>query len=158
MASRPSDQQPESAFTSATTGDPKATRQFAIDVARLIHDDRCEDVLVLDVRNLSQVSDYIVLASGTSDRQLRSVQQHVVELGSELGHPAFGKSTDEGATWMIADFVDVVVHLFEPNTRAYYDLEMLWGDAPRVVWEREGDESRNRAGLRSDDVLPKDKG
>jgi ribosome-associated protein len=56
---------------------------------------------------------------------------------------------------VIADFVDVVVHLFEPNTRAYYDLEMLWGDAPRVVWEREGDD-RNRAGLRRDDVLPDD--
>ena len=45
-------------------------------------------------------------------------------------------SADDRASWLLADFVDVIVHVFEPNTRAHYDLEMLWGDAPRLEWER----------------------
>lgn len=150
----PASPEPDATLASSSLGDAAETRQFAIDLARLVQDDKCEDVLVLDVRTLSQVSDYIVIASGTSDRQIRSVQQHAVDLGGEHDFPAFGESADEASTWVIADFVDVVLHLFEPNTRAYYDLEMLWGDAPRIVWEREGDQSRNRAGLRADEVLP----
>ena len=56
--------------------------------------------------------------------------------------------------WLLADFVDVVVHLFEPNTRSYYDLEMLWGDAERVHWSRQSDGAeRNLAGLRPDERL-----
>jgi ribosome-associated protein len=128
-------------------------RDFAIHAARLVRDDKCEDVVVLDVRNLSQVTDYIVIASGTSDRQMRSTLTHVEDLGEERGFAAFRSSQDERATWLLADFVDVVVHVFEPNARAHYDLEMLWGDASRVLWERPGEVSRNRAGLRDDDVI-----
>jgi ribosome-associated protein len=112
--------------------------QFALDIARLAHDDKCEDVLVLDVRGLSQISDYIVLATGTSDRQMATVMDHVGEMADERGYPQFRSSADVEATWLLSDFVDVVVHLFEPNTRAHYDLEMLWGDAPRIDWQRDG--------------------
>ncbi len=117
--------------------------------ARLCRDDHCEDVMVLDVRALSSVADYIVIASGTSDRQMRSVLRHAEELGQSVGSPAFKTSSDDRATWLIADFVDVVVHLFEPSTRSHYDLEMLWGDAPRVAWERADQMERDRAGLAS---------
>ena len=51
------------------------------------------------------------------------------------------------STWIVVDFVDVVVHIFEPNTRAHYDLEMLWADAGRLEWERADQKNRNRAGL-----------
>lgn len=111
-------------------------RTFAVDSARLLHDDKCTDIVLLDVRGLSQVTDFIVIGSGTSERQMRSVLMHVEELGAKQGFTAFRTSTDERASWLLADFVHVVVHLFEPNTRAHYDLEMLWGDAPRVKWER----------------------
>jgi len=109
---------------------------FAIEAARLLHDDKCEDVVVLDVRAISPVSEYIVIATGSSERQMRSVLTHVEDLGRDLGYGVFNSSKDERATWLLADFVHVVVHIFEPNTRAHYDLEMLWGDAPRVAWER----------------------
>lgn len=131
---------------------PKASdpaREFAIEVARLIHDDKCEDVVVLGVRSLSPVTDYLVLGSGTSERQMRSVLTHVADLGKERGRVAFGGSTDGRATWVLLDFVDVVVHLFEPQTRTHYDLEMLWGDAERVEWERADQMNRDRAGLRT---------
>ena len=90
---------------------------------------------MLDVRGHSQVSDYIVIASGTSDRQILSVSDDVEELGERHGLKVFGREADHPANWSVVDFVDVVVHLFESATRAHYDLEDgFWGDAPRVVW------------------------
>jgi ribosome-associated protein len=131
-------------FASRSTTDPEQSRAFAIEAARLAADDRCEDVIVLDVRQLSQVTDYLIIGSGTSERQMRAVLHHVEDLGAEMGFPAFRSSVDERASWLLADFVDVVVHIFEPNTRAHYDMEMLWGDAARVPWERPADERPRR--------------
>lgn len=127
------------------------TLEFVIESARLLSDDKCEDVVVLDVRKQSQVTDFVIIGSGTSDRQMRSVLKHVEELGQKMGFKAFRVSADDRAVWLLADFVHVVVHLFEPNTRAHYDLEMLWGDADRIEWERPSQKSRNRAGLREGD-------
>lgn len=118
----------------APPSDPQ--RALAIECARLVRDDKCEEVQLLDVRGLSQVTDYIIIASGTSERQMRSVLQHVDEIGSKHGYSSYRSHSDDRSTWLLLDFVDVVVHLFEPNTRAHYDLETLWGDAPRVEWER----------------------
>lgn len=120
-------------------------RAFAIEAARLLEDDKCTDIVVLDARAQSQMTDFIVIASGTSERQMRSVLSHVEELGEGQSFRAFRSSTDERATWLLADFVDVVVHVFEPNTRAFYDLEMLWGDAPRVRWQRKRTATRTAA-------------
>lgn len=144
-------------------------RDVAIEAARLLKDDKCEDILVLDLRGHSEVTDFFVIASGTSDRQMRSAGLHVEALARERGFDLHRSNLKEReATWLILDFVDVVVHLFEPETRLFYDLEMLWGDVERLDWKRdrdregeEGDGSavrepgdRNRAGLRDDDVLP----
>ncbi len=127
--------------------DPAEIAEFAIESARLLHDDKCEDVVLLDVRAKSMVCDYILIGSGTSDRQMRSVLDHVEAMGKERGFSSFHSSTDDRSTWLLTDMVDVVIHLFEPNTRAHYDLEMLWGDAPRVDWERPDQRRRDRAGL-----------
>ena len=137
-------------------------RDMALAAARLLDDDKCEEVLVLDLRGRSQVTEFFVIASGTSQRQMRSAGLHVEELGEERGFGLFKHNLGEkDASWFVLDFVDVVVHLFEPETRLFYDIEMLWGDAPRVAWGRDGEGSgggpgddRNRAGLRTDDVLP----
>jgi len=145
---------PEPDRASWSTTDPEAMRLFAVDVARLAGDDKCENVLLMDVRTLSQVTDYIVIATGTSERQMRSILKHVADLGADRGFPVFRSSEDEHSTWLLADFVDVVVHLFDANTRAHYDLEMLWGDAPRLEWHRPEGASRNRAGLRIGEPLP----
>jgi len=119
-------------FAARTTGDPAKTRAFAIDAALTLVDDKCEDVLVLDVSETSPVTDYIVIGTGTSDRQMNAALSHTTDLGEEQGFPRFRAHADERGTWQLADFVDVVIHVFEPNARAHYDLEMLWGDAPRV--------------------------
>ncbi|MEM7756484.1 MAG: ribosome silencing factor [Planctomycetota bacterium] len=129
----------ERARLSKSLGDDQKTRELAIDCARLLRDDKCENIVVLDVRPLSEVTDYIIVASGTSDRQMASSLDDVKDLGEGRGWPSFKTSSDDRSTWLLCDFVDVVVHLFEPNTRAFYDLEMMWGDAERVSWRRAGD-------------------
>jgi len=126
-----------------TTSDPARTRAFAIGAAHTLRDDKCEEIVLLDVRGLSHVTDYIVIATGTSQRQMASALEDIEEFGAEDGFAAFRKSADRQSLWLLADFVDVVVHLFEPNTRAHYDLEMLWGDAERVDWERAPDPKAN---------------
>jgi ribosome-associated protein len=140
-------------FADRSASDPRAALDFAVEAARLLADDKCENVLLLDVREFSQVTDFILIATGTSERQMRSVLKNVGELGQSRGFPTFRSSDDDRATWLLADFVDVVVHVFEPNTRAHYDLEMLWGDAPHIAWERPGDAARNRAGLKAGERL-----
>jgi ribosome-associated protein len=103
-------------------------------VARLAADHRAEDVVVLDLRGLSSIADFFVIATGTSDRQLRAIADHIEEYGNGLGQTPYSISGYEAATWVLVDYIDVVVHLFDADRRRYYDLEMLWGDAPRIEW------------------------
>jgi ribosome-associated protein len=137
-------------FPSRTVGDPADARDFAIDAARMLLDDKCTEIVVLDVRGLSQVTDFLVVGSGTSDRQMRSTLDDVGKLAKARGRSTFRTNADERATWLLADFVDIVVHLFEPETRAVYDLEMLWGDADKVDWMRPGDAAKNSPGFSGD--------
>lgn len=125
--------------TSRSTTDSSQIRDFAIALARSLADNKCEHIVILDVRELSQVSEYIIVATGTSDRQMNSAIDHLEEIATENGFPTFRTNKDDRSTWLLADFVDVVAHLFEPNTRAHYDLETMWGDAPRLAWKREND-------------------
>lgn len=121
--------------TKSHTTDPAAAG-FAAEAARLLSDLKCEDVLALDLRGKSPVADIILIATGTSDRQMRSVVDDLAELGAQHGFPLIRKSEDDRATWIVADFGTVVAHVFEPNTRAHYDLELLWGDSQRIHWQR----------------------
>ncbi len=109
-------------------------REFVVEAARLLNSLHGEDVLVLDVRGRSDVTDYVLIASGTSGRQILSVVDDVQKLAREQGLGVFGREADGAATWAVLDLVDVIVHVFDPVTRAHYDLEMMWGDAPKVDW------------------------
>ena len=112
-----------------------AAAAFAVSAARLLIDRHCEDVLLLDVSTVSQVCDFVLIGTGTSDRQMKSVADELAEVGKEAGLPAFRKSIDLGTTWIVTDYITVVTHLFEPQLRAYYDLEDLWSDAKCVEIE-----------------------
>src|SRR5688572_6969140 len=100
--------------------DVDAARAFAIEAARLLKDDRCEDITVLDVSGVSQITDFIVIASGTSDRQMRSSADDVKKLAESSGYGVFRHSVDARTTWYVLDCVDVVTHIFEPATRLHY--------------------------------------
>lgn len=121
-----------------SNSDPEMVRGFAIEAARLLADLKCADVVLLDVRGHSQVCDYVIVASGTSQRQMKSVSTDVADLGDTMGMAAYRSNRDEGTTWVVVDFVEVVVHLFEPDQRLYYDLELMWSQAKRLDWKRGG--------------------
>ena len=118
-------------------GDVADAHAFAIDAARLLNYLNCQDVQLLDVRELSDLTRFILIASGTSDRQLRSVARELEALGKAQGFSRYGRDADKETLWIVTDFVEVVAHLFEPVTRAHYDLEMLWGDAKPIRWRRD---------------------
>jgi ribosome-associated protein len=128
---------PERDLTPATTTHDEALR-FAAEAARIARDNRTEDVVVLDLRGLSSIADFFVIGTGTSDRQMHAVldllEQHARTRGRRALHVADARS----ASWILADYVDVVIHLFDGEHRSYYDLDGLWGDAPRVEWMQDG--------------------
>ncbi len=133
---------PQTVGATASSGsrvlDPEAARAFAIRAVQSLIDDKCTDVVLIDVAGISPVTGFIVIGSGTSARQMRSALENIDDVAKEMGTSAYAISSDERALWLLADFVDVVVHLFEPNARAHYDLESLWSRGKRVqVPERE---------------------
>ena len=111
-------------------------RRFATETARIAAEHQAENLVVLDVRGISPVTDYFVIGSGTSERQMRAVFDAIREYGATVGERPIGTAGYDTATWMLLDFVDVVIHIFAPKYREYYDLELLWGDAPKVAWAR----------------------
>lgn len=116
--------------------DATAVEAFAVELACRCAEDKCEQVRLLDVRGISQICDYLVIASGTSDRQMKAVAQHLEDMGKARGTPPFRSNRDDATTWVVVDFVETVVHLFEPAQREYYDLEGLWSDGRPVDWRR----------------------
>jgi ribosome-associated protein len=108
--------------------------QLAVQLAGLAADTRCVNVTVLDVRARSPVTRFFVIATGTSSRQLRTVADELSDFGKRSGSPAWRTSGYEAARWVLIDFVDVVAHVFDEQSRNFYDLELLWGDCPKVDW------------------------
>ena len=97
--------------------------------ARLALEKKAEDVQILSLGELSSVCDYFVLASGRSETQVRAIAERIEEGLAELGTRAWHREGYAGRRWILLDFVDTVVHVFHRETREYYMLERLWGDA-----------------------------
>jgi len=90
------------------------------------------DIKVLDVRGKSDVTDILVIGSGTSTRQIRALAENVREKVKQRGVRPFGVEGDQDSGWVLVDLGDVVVHVMLPETRDFYNLEKLWGeDAPK---------------------------
>jgi len=117
---------------------PDDACEFACEVARIAAAYKSEDVTVLDLRGLSSLTDFFVIGTGTSDRQMHAVLERIEAHARAVRRRAFHVSSTRSAAWILADYVDVVVHLFDAEHRAYYDLDGLWGDAPRVDWSATG--------------------
>lgn len=102
---------------------PEETAAF---VASVLDDMKAQDVRCLDVRHLTSLMDFMVVASGRSDRHVRSIAETLVERckGSRL--PLLGIEGQEAGEWVLVDLADVVVHVMLPRTRAFYEIEKLW--------------------------------
>lgn len=91
-----------------------------------LEDIKAQDIVTLDVAALTDVMDALVIASGTSPRQVKALADNVAEQGKKAGYRLLGVEGLETADWVLVDFGDVVVHVMLPETRAFYELEKLW--------------------------------
>jgi ribosome-associated protein len=115
------------------TNDSRATAVVAAQAAAA---KQAHEAVILDVRDLIVITDYFVIASGSTDRQVRTIVEEVEKsLRERLDTKPARREGEDGWQWVLLDYVDVVVHVFVEEQRDYYDLERLWRDAPRVEWE-----------------------
>jgi ribosome-associated protein len=104
----------------------------AVTAARAALEKKAEGVVILDLRGVSGYTDFLVIGSGSSDRQLEAIVNGVEKELTAQGHRVIGSEGQRGGRWVLLDFGEVVVHVFHQEERAHYDLEGLWADAPRV--------------------------
>jgi ribosome-associated protein len=103
-------------------------------VVDLASDKKGENIVLMDMRPVSPIADYFVIISGTSDRQLKAIIDHVEqEIKEKYGVRPWRVEGVASNGWVLIDYGDVVVHVFLPERRAYYDLEGLWREAPVMV-------------------------
>jgi ribosome-associated protein len=107
-------------------------------IADLCLDNKAQDVVILDLHGVTDMTDYFVIASGTSDTHVRSTAERVVDALRASGEgPNHVEGTTQGR-WALADFVDVVLHVFHPSMRSFYQLERLWSDARAIPVAAQG--------------------
>ncbi|NIR44828.1 MAG: ribosome silencing factor [Gemmatimonadetes bacterium] len=96
---------------------------------------KAREPTVLDLRGLSDATDFFIVASGDSDVHVRAIAEHLVEELRQEGVRPAGVEGERAARWVLIDYIDLVVHLFHPVVRDFYQLERLWGDAPSILIE-----------------------
>ncbi len=120
-------------MTSTTTPNTSRSPEQAIFIAQSAKDKKAEDVLVLEIGDLTSIADYFIFASGDSERQVRGLAAFI-EKEMKLKyhtHPIIeGKDT---ANWILMDYGDIIVHIFKTDIRQYYALEKMWADAPQIT-------------------------
>ena len=105
--------------------------------ARTAADNKGRDILVLDLRACTPLFDFFVISTGTSRRQLHTLAEETDAALRADGDTRIGIEGYEASKWIVQDYGDVMIHVFDPDTRDYYKLEELWADAKKVDWERE---------------------
>jgi ribosome-associated protein len=119
--------------TASTVDHQSRSYQLALAAARTAADNKGKDIVILDMREQTPIFDYFVIATGSSRRQLHAMSDEIDNLlEKELGERRLGVEGYQESHWVIMDYGDVVIHLFDETTRKYYDLEGLWGGAPRL--------------------------
>ena len=114
------------------------SREVAARAARAAAAKQATDIVALDVHELIVITDYFVIASGGSERQVRTIVEEVEKSLRELGMKPIRREGEDDRRWVLLDYFDVVVHVFAQEERDYYDLERLWRDAPTLEWENVG--------------------
>lgn len=107
----------------------------ALAAARAASSKTLDETVVLDVAELIGITDHFVIASGRNDRQVKAVVDEVTAQLKKLGSSPLRKEGADGASWVLLDYGDVVVHVLASEARGYYGLERLWSDATRIDWD-----------------------
>lgn len=122
----------ESASVSGNIG-IETTRQLAVQIADIIAETPASDTRVIDIHELSPIADFFVICSGENERQLRAINRTVDDELAKTGFQVKRTEGDAASGWILMDYSDVVVHIFDADLRAFYRLEELWAEAPVLL-------------------------
>jgi ribosome-associated protein len=134
----------EGVATGPATSDALPSREVAARAARAAAEKQATDIVVLDVHELIVITDYFVICSASTKRQVKTVIEAIEDSIRELGEKPIRREGEEDGGWWLLDYFDVVVHVFGDEERAYYDLERLWRDAPRLEWQESDEAASSR--------------
>ena len=109
--------------------------QHALLCARVASDNKARDIVVLDMRGITPLYDFFVLANGTSRRQIHTLAEEIDAAMKAEGEARLGIEGYDASKWVVQDYGDIVVHLFDSETRDYFALDDLWADAVSIPWE-----------------------
>ncbi|MCP4189246.1 MAG: ribosome silencing factor [Planctomycetaceae bacterium] len=117
-------------------------RQLAVAAAQTAEENRGQNIVVLDVRKLTCMFDYFVIATGSSRRQLHAMSEEIDhKLEDDLNDQRMGIEGYSESRWILLDYGSVVIHLFDQETREFFAIEEMWAEAPHIAWERESSQS-----------------
>jgi ribosome-associated protein len=102
------------------------SEQLSMLVVEALDDIKAQDIIKLDVRDMTTVTDYMIVASGTSNRHVQALVDNVAEKAKKAGHRPIGVEGEEGSEWVLLDLQDTLVHVMLPKVREFYNLEKLW--------------------------------
>ena len=102
------------------------SEQLSSFIVDALDDGKAQDIVKLDVRNMTSVTDYMIVASGTSNRHVKSLADNIAEKSREEGNKPIGVEGEDGGEWVLLDLDDVLVHVMLPKVREFYNLEKLW--------------------------------
>ncbi len=112
-------------------GDPSDTRELALGAAAIAYDKKAEDIVLLDMRGLVDYTDYLIICTGRTPRQTKSISQELRHrLKKDLGVTPRRVEGEKEGDWILVDALDVVIHVFTPEARDFYRLDRLWREAP----------------------------
>jgi ribosome-associated protein len=121
---------------SVSTPSAEVAVRRALLCARVAADYKAQDIVVLDMRGITPLYDYFILATGSSRRQMHTLAEEIDAAMTAEGETRLGIEGYASAKWVVQDYGDIVVHLFDQETRSFYGLDDLWADATPVDWER----------------------
>ena len=110
------------------------SQDLAYEIARVIDDKKGHDIVILDLKDVCDIAEYFVIATGDNNRMVDAIVDEIENRLREKDIHAFAIEGREDNTWDLMDFGHVIVHVFQPEARAFYRLDRLWGDAPRMTY------------------------
>ena len=125
------------ATVSANPTRSQTSLEQAIQCARIGEDNKAKDILILDLRGITPIFDFFILMTGSSRRQIHTLAEEVDAYMRSEGEKRMSIQGYQASRWIVQDYGDIVVHVFDQDSRGYYALEELWADAPHIDWRRE---------------------
>ena len=107
-------------------------KEYAIEICKMLDEKKAKDILLLDIADKSVIADYFVIASGRNHIQVKALAEEVKEKMEALGYPLRRHDGYDQGRWIVLDYADILVHIFHPEEREYYNIERLWIDGDNV--------------------------